>query len=166
MSINIVHDINESPSSAGPKLNWRILTEFTLDGVAGNEHQAMDRIAGAVQDLNLSPRRAERLKTAVGEATLNAIEYRSRHGSECTVLIRLLISKKTVAGYIPNDGSGSSKPKPGFPDSEAKIVGHQLPGGWGFFLVERRVDDTHLKGKEWHYVIEAFLYLEGEPSEG
>jgi anti-sigma regulatory factor (Ser/Thr protein kinase) len=165
MSTHMMQEAGEAPTSAGPKPNWRILAEFTLDGVAGNERQAMDRVASAVQDLNLLPRRAERLKTAVGEATLNAIDYRSQHGSECAVLIRLLVSKRTVAGHIPNDASGSSKPTPVSPDPEAKVVGHQLPGGWGFFLVERRVDDTHLKGKERQHLIEAFLYLEGELSE-
>ena len=159
----MVHEISEAATSAGSKPDWRILAEFTLDGATGNESQTMDRVARAVQDLNLLPRRAEQLKMAVKEAALNAIDRRVQHGSECAVLIRLLVSKKTAPGHIPNDASGSLKPIPAPP--EAKRVGHQLPGGWGFFLVERRVDHTHLTGKETQHVIETFLYLEGEPSE-
>ncbi len=53
------------------------LLEFELPGVPGNERVAMDRVAEAVGPLGLHPARLERLKTAVSEATMNAIEYGS-----------------------------------------------------------------------------------------
>jgi anti-sigma regulatory factor (Ser/Thr protein kinase) len=161
----MVQEFPGSPTAAEPRLSWRILTEFTLDGIAGNERQAVDHIASAVQDLNLLPWRVERLKTAVAEATLNAIEYRSWYEAECPVLIRLLVSKRMIPGHISTGGHDYSKPESQSPGSEAKTVRHPLPGGWGFFLVERRVDDTYHKGKKQHHVIEAFLYSEGELGE-
>ena len=161
----MVQEFPEVPTNSGSRPGWRTLAEFTLDGISGNEHQAMDDIAGAVQELNLLPRRVERLKTAVGEATLSAMEYRSRYGAECPVLIRLLVSQRVIPGHLSTGSRGHSKPESWPPEPGAKIVGHPLPGGWGFFLVERRADDTHHKGKKQHHVIEAFLYLEGELSE-
>ena len=45
---------------------------------AGNERAAMDRVAEAVAPLGLEPARLERLKTAVSETAMNAIEYGSQ----------------------------------------------------------------------------------------
>ena len=41
----------------------------------GNERLAIDQVAEAVAGLGLDGARLERLKTAVGEATMNAIEH-------------------------------------------------------------------------------------------
>ena len=54
------------------------LTAFSLPGTTGNEREAMDRVAAAVADLGLPADRLERLKTAVSEAAMNAIEYGSQ----------------------------------------------------------------------------------------
>jgi anti-sigma regulatory factor (Ser/Thr protein kinase) len=164
----MAQEFPEAPTNIGPRPSWRILTEFTLDRIVGNEREPepMDHIAGAVQELNLLPRRVERLQRAVGEAALNAIQIRSQRGAEGPVLIRLLVSTSAVARHNSTDGRERSKSELQAPDSGAKIGGHPLPGGWGFFLVERSVDDAHLKPKKQHHVIEVFLYLEGELSEG
>ena len=55
-----------------------LTTAFSIPGEEGNERLAMDRVAAAVADLGLAPARLERLKTAVSEATMNAIEYGSQ----------------------------------------------------------------------------------------
>ena len=55
-----------------------VLTSFTLPGLQGNEREAMDRVAAAVADLGLPTDRLERLKTAVSETAMNAIEYGSQ----------------------------------------------------------------------------------------
>ena len=55
--------------------DWQSLGEFTLPSIAGNERVAMDRVAEWVSPLGMEPGRMERLKTAVAEATMNAIEH-------------------------------------------------------------------------------------------
>ncbi len=62
-----------------------ILTAFSIPGEEGNERLAMDRVAAAVDGLGLSPARLERLKTAVSEAAMNAIEYGSQGRAEVPV---------------------------------------------------------------------------------
>ena len=54
------------------------LLAFTIEGAIGNERAAMQRVAEAVAPLGLEPARLERLKTAVAETVMNAIEYGSQ----------------------------------------------------------------------------------------
>ena len=56
----------------------------------GNEHPAMERVTEAVEELGLPAQRLERLKTAVAEATMNAMEHSSRYRSAMPVVIQVL----------------------------------------------------------------------------
>jgi hypothetical protein len=64
---------------------------------------------------------------------------------------------------ITDQGGGPiSPPEP--PDLAAKVSGQQRPRGWGFFLIEKMVDDVQISGDGAHHTIELFLYLEVPPS--
>ena len=54
-----------------------VLAEFDVPSAEGNERLAIERVSAAVKDLGLAESRLERLKTAVGEATMNAMEHGS-----------------------------------------------------------------------------------------
>ena len=56
-------------------LGWRTLGEFDLPSAPGNERQAIEQVMQLVADAPLAPRQSDRLKTAVGEATMNAMEH-------------------------------------------------------------------------------------------
>ena len=117
------------------------LTSFSLPGGEGNEREAMDRVAAAVADLNLAPDRLERLKTAVSETAMNAIEYGSQGRDDVSfdvdvevtatdVVVR--ITDHALSGAIPSDAE--------VPDIDRKLAGEQKPRGWGLFLIEHMVD--------------------------
>jgi anti-sigma regulatory factor (Ser/Thr protein kinase) len=117
------------------------LTSFSLPGAEGNEREAMDRVAAAVADLGLTPERLERLKTAVSETAMNAIEYGSRNQTEVPfdvdvavtatdVIVR--VTDRALSGPVPTDAET--------PDIERKLAGEQKPRGWGLFLIEHMVD--------------------------
>lgn len=114
---------------------------FSIPGEEGNERLAMDRVAAAVADLGISPARLERLKTAVSEATMNAIEYGSRGRPEIPVdivvettadAIVVRITDRALSGAVPDDAET--------PDIELKLAGDQKPRGWGLFLIKNMVD--------------------------
>src|SRR6478752_6496999 len=63
---------------AGDGDQSQLVTAFSVPGEEGNERIAMDRVAAVAVGLGLSPARLERLKTAVSEAAMNAIEYGSQ----------------------------------------------------------------------------------------
>jgi anti-sigma regulatory factor (Ser/Thr protein kinase) len=114
---------------------------FSIPGEEGNERLAMDRVAASVADLGISPARLERLKTAVSEATMNAIEYGSQGRADVPVDVEVeatpeavivRITDRALSGAVPDDAET--------PDIELKLAGAQKARGWGLFLIENMVD--------------------------
>jgi len=121
----------------------RRLDTFTLASEPGNERLALARVAGAVKDLGLDDRRLERLKTAVAEATMNAIEHGNRNRPDIPVEIEVTQDAGRIVVAISDQG-GQQSPKPGDspeePDLDRKLDGDQSPRGWGLFLIRNMVD--------------------------
>jgi serine phosphatase RsbU (regulator of sigma subunit)/anti-sigma regulatory factor (Ser/Thr protein kinase) len=140
----------------------RVLAQFTLQSVPGNERIAMEQVAAAVADLDLSPRRLERLRTAVAEATMNAIEHGNDNQAELQVSVQVLASEEVLRIHITDQGGNRDIPEPETPDIEAKLAGEQKARGWGLFLIRNMVDDMQLLGDDRHHTIELTLYLKGD----
>ncbi len=102
----------------------------------------MDRVAAAVADLGLAPARLERLKTAVSETAMNAIEYGSQGDAGRPGRHRRRDDRAT-----PSSSGSPTAPCPArvpddaeAPDIERKLAGEQKPRGWGLFLIKNMVD--------------------------
>ena len=89
----------------------RALAELSVPSEPGNERLAMERVAEAVKELGLPEQRLERLKTAVAEATMNAMEHANRYRSEVPVVIQVLSSDADLLVRITDQG-GSPVPDP------------------------------------------------------
>jgi serine/threonine-protein kinase RsbW len=139
---------------------WRTLAEWTLPSEPGNERLAMERVGEVVRGLNLATRRVERLKTAVAEATMNAIEHGNQNRPELPVEIIVRASAATVMVEIVDQG-GAPIGRSETPDLYAKLDGEQSPRGWGLFLIKSMVDDMHVSSDERHHRIELIMHLEG-----
>jgi anti-sigma regulatory factor (Ser/Thr protein kinase) len=144
---------------------WQILAEFSLPSQPGSDRLAREQVTTALRTLHISPSDLERLKTAVAEATLNAIEHGNRYQADLPVAIRIQASAKAVTVTITDQGSGPI-PDPQSPDLAAKVTGQQSSRGWGFFLIEKMTDNFRISGDEAHHTIELFLYLEGGEETG
>src|SRR5215210_7317113 len=88
---------------------WRVLAELSVASEPGNERLAMERVAEVVKELGLSEERLERLKTAVAEATMNAMEHGNRYRPEVPVVIEVLSSDVDLSvhqrpGQAPGPG--------------------------------------------------------------
>jgi serine phosphatase RsbU (regulator of sigma subunit)/anti-sigma regulatory factor (Ser/Thr protein kinase) len=117
------------------------LTAFSLPGTTGNEREAMDRVAAAVADLGLPEDRLERLKTAVSEAAMNAIEYGSQGQAEETFDVEVAVTPTDVIVKVTDHALSGTVPSDAeTPDIERKLAGEQKPRGWGLFLIEHMVD--------------------------
>ncbi len=130
----------EVPSQAGPASDDRVLLRLTLPGADGNERIAMDRVADAVAPLALDAARMDRLKTAVSEAAMNAIEYGSRSDPEVPVEIEVVLEAGDLVVRITDRGLSGPIADSEDPDLLAKLAGDQKPRGWGLFLIKRMVD--------------------------
>jgi anti-sigma regulatory factor (Ser/Thr protein kinase) len=124
----------------------RRLDTFTLASEPGNERLALARVAGAVKDLGLEGRKLERLKTAVAEATMNAIEHGNGNRPEIPVEVEVtqdgdqLIVAITDQGGQGDQADAVPGPGPEVPDLVRKLDGDQSPRGWGLFLIRNMVD--------------------------
>ena len=150
--------IDEKPGDE----DWRVLTEMSIASEPGNERQAMEQVGQAVQALNLPERRLEKLKTAVAEATMNAMEHGNKYQPDKPVTIQVLASHAALMVRIRDQGNGKPIAEPHTPDLEAKLAELQSPRGWGLFLIKNLVDDVHVISDEHHHTLELILYLEGD----
>jgi serine/threonine-protein kinase RsbW len=151
----------------GGNSTWRVLAKLSVSSEPGNERLAMERVAEVVKELGLSKERLERLKTAVAEATMNAMEHGNRYRPEVPVVIEVLSSGVDLSVRI-NDQGKSLVPDPDreVPDLESKLKGLQMPRGWGLFLIRNLVDEMHITSDEVHHTVGLVMHLEGGEDAG
>src|SRR5215218_8133268 len=141
--------------ATGHNGNRRILADFTLPNEPGNERLAMEKVAGGIEQLRPSEQRLERLKTAVAEATMNAMEHGNKYRAEVPVEVVVLVEDQDLMVRITDRGSGPPPSRGGnAPDLEAKLEGMQTPRGWGLFLIKSMVDEMSITGDDGHHTIE------------
>jgi serine phosphatase RsbU (regulator of sigma subunit)/anti-sigma regulatory factor (Ser/Thr protein kinase) len=138
-----------------------MLIEFSLPSEPGNERLVMDRIEEFVSATGLSADRLAKLKTAVSEAAMNAIEHGNEGRAEYPVSIRLHTTPEKISVAITDQGGNKQIPDAITPDLEAKLAGEQTPRGWGLFLIKNMVDEMHVSSDGTHHTVELVLHLEG-----
>jgi serine phosphatase RsbU (regulator of sigma subunit)/anti-sigma regulatory factor (Ser/Thr protein kinase) len=142
----------------------RQLAAFEVASEPGNERLAIDQVAEAVAGLGLAGQRLERLKTAVGEATMNAIEHGNGNRPELPVGVTVTTDDTDIKVRITDQGGDrGALPDVETPDLEAKLAGLQTPRGWGLFLIQNMVDRLETAVNEHHHTIELVMHLKEEP---
>jgi anti-sigma regulatory factor (Ser/Thr protein kinase) len=144
----------------------RTLAELSVPSEPGNERRAMEEVAGAVEGLGLPDRTLEKLKTAVAEATMNAMEHGNHYRAEVPVVIGVSASETELSVKITDEGSGPPAFDSETPDLEAKLEGMQTPRGWGLFLIKSMVDEMNVTGDEHHHTVELILHLDDQAEGG
>jgi serine/threonine-protein kinase RsbW len=143
------------------------LADFSLPSEPGNERRAMEEVAEAVSGLGLPEKTLERLKTAVAEATMNAMEHGNRYDPDVPVKIQVWRLEDCLLVRIIDRGSGPPpSPNAEAPDLEAKLEGIQTPRGWGLFLIKNMVDEMRVSGNPDHHTIELVINLKGDHDAG
>jgi anti-sigma regulatory factor (Ser/Thr protein kinase) len=121
--------------------SFRRLASFTMRSEPGNERVALAQVAEAVAGEGLSPGRLERLKTAVAETAMNAIEHGNRNQPEVPVDVVVTVADGDIVVTITDQGGAPEEAGPAAePDLAAKLTGEQAPRGWGLFLIRHMVD--------------------------
>jgi serine phosphatase RsbU (regulator of sigma subunit)/anti-sigma regulatory factor (Ser/Thr protein kinase) len=139
----------------------RVLADFTIASEPGNERIVMDRVAETIAPLDLSPSIVERLKTAVSEATMNAIEHGNQNRADVPVQVRVLIREVGLAVEITDQGGDPHIPILEAPDIDLKLAGLQTPRGWGLFLIQNMVDEMRRSVDGSQHTVELIVYLKG-----
>jgi serine phosphatase RsbU (regulator of sigma subunit)/anti-sigma regulatory factor (Ser/Thr protein kinase) len=154
----LLRSVQSVPGANGASAE-RTLARFELPSAPGNERLAMQRVAEAVEPLALPPAQLERLKTAVAEATMNAMEHGNRFQDDLPARVRVTSDGTTLAVAITDRGHGQPIPEAELPDLGAKLAGLQSPRGWGLFLIQNMVDEVHVETDETHHTLTLVLHL-------
>ena len=152
--------LDRLPTTTNPIL--QSLAKFSLPSHPGNERHAMEQVAQAVQKLNMPADRLERLKTAVAEATMNAMEHGNHYRSELNVEIEVMASTEQLSVTIQDHGGGKQPIQSVEPDLDAKLAGEQSPRGWGLFLIKNMVDEMHVSTDQIHHTVVLIMHLGGK----
>ncbi len=107
------------------------VASFTLDSTLGNEREAMVRVAEIVAGLGLGGERLERLKTAVSEAAMNAIEHGNKGDPDLPVVISVLADNEKILVRIRDQGGGRPIPDAGLAQPRSQTGGRAEPAGMG-----------------------------------
>ena len=132
----------------------RRLDAFALASEPGNERLAIARVAESVASAGLPAARLERLKTAVAEAVMNAIEHGNGNRKEIPVDIEVTQDGDEITVSISDQGGLPPTAAAEAPDLVKKLNGAQSPRGWGLFLIRSMVDAMEVTGDgERHTVL-------------
>ncbi|HJS71254.1 MAG TPA: SpoIIE family protein phosphatase [Acidimicrobiia bacterium] len=143
-------------------LTEEILAEFEISSQEGNERVAIERVAEVVGALGLETSRLEKLKTAVGETVMNAIEHGNENNPDLEVGVRVAASASRLSIRVVDHGGDKDIPEAVTPDLEAKLAGEQTPRGWGLFLIGQMVDEVNTARENGHHIVELVMNREGE----
>jgi serine phosphatase RsbU (regulator of sigma subunit)/anti-sigma regulatory factor (Ser/Thr protein kinase) len=141
------------------------LADLQIPSEPGNERTAMQQVADVVAGLDLPPTRLEKLKTAVAEATMNAIEHGNQNNPEVNVHITVEATSDDLTIRIVDHGGGRDITESTAPDLEKKLAGEQTPRGWGLFLIKNMVDEMKVSSDETHHTIELVMHLGATPEQ-
>ncbi|MDQ3963820.1 MAG: SpoIIE family protein phosphatase [Actinomycetota bacterium] len=138
----------------------KLLSEFSVPSEEGNERLVISQVTDVIGEV-VGGERLERLKTAVGEAAMNAIEHGNKLDAGTPVLVRVTKTRSAFSVAITDQGGERAILEAETPDIDAKLAGLQKPRGWGLFLIKNMVDDV----KNWtegdQHTVELTMNLEG-----
>lgn len=139
----------------------KLLASFKVPSVEGNETLAISQVADVVGLLGLTEMKLDRLKTAVGETVMNAIEHGNENKAELDVTVEVKATPAAVRVTVTDHGGNKVIPDVETPDLEAKLAGEQTPRGWGLFLIEKMVDEVWAENENGFHKVELVMNREG-----
>jgi hypothetical protein len=119
-------------------------------------------IADAVQELALPPAHLERLQITVAGAALKAIQRNVSRQSAPLVLIRIFVLRVVLeesAQAVADDELSEQITKSSSPET-GQTSAYPVHG-WGYFSIERLIDDPKGPDEPPQHAVELYLYHEG-----
>lgn len=133
----------------------RLAAEFSVASETGSEREAARLVEDALRLYALPPVQIERIKTAVCEAVLNAIEHGNDNLPYLPVHIQVEVGEECITISVYDHGLVRTLPEtPVEPDLAAKLAGEQRPRGWGMYLIRKMVDELTVSSNPSRHCVE------------
>jgi serine phosphatase RsbU (regulator of sigma subunit)/anti-sigma regulatory factor (Ser/Thr protein kinase) len=149
--------LTEPEAHSESKPDWQLMAEFDIPSQPGNERAASEKALEVLQPINLDDEVNNRLKTAVAEATMNAMEHGNHYREDLPVRIEVMSNDEQIVIRVHDFGAGMSQVEMVLPDLDSKLAGEQSPRGWGLFLIKNMVDEMNLLQDEQGQIIELIV---------
>ena len=143
---------------------WQTLIEFDAPSITGTERLIMEKAAAAAYAY-LPPATLERLKTAVAEAVMNAIEHGNQAQPDMPIRVRVRAREGVVVVEVIDHGSRGAIPESTVPNLEAKLAGVEKPRGWGLFLIQRLTDNVQIENGIDYHMMRLTFFSGEDPDE-
>jgi serine/threonine-protein kinase RsbW len=120
------------------------LVRLTIPSRAGYEKVAMDTAASLARQAGLAAERVEDLRTAVGEACMNAIEHGHGGDARRRVLLAMAATPSEIEIRVRDRGEAFALPQAD-PSIAAAVESGGSTRGWGIFLIRNLVDEVEFR---------------------
>ncbi len=127
--------------------------ELEIPSELGYEKIAMAAAAAIAGRMGFSFDRIEDLKTAVGEAVINAIEHGNQLNGNATVTVVLTSKNNALVLHIIDCGYQPIPPIP--PERELRLDNR----GWGMFLIKSLVDNAETVAQPGRNEMKMIMHL-------
>lgn len=161
ITLVVVRRSSSAQDSALAFESGELLDAFTVASEEGNERVAIARLAEVVAPLGFEERDVERLKTALAETVMNAIEHGNENRPELEVGVEVRATDEVLTIRVTDQGGAKEIPEAQTPDLEAKLAGTQTPRGWGLFLIEKMVDEVRSTSDGRTHTVELIVKRKG-----
>lgn len=144
----------------------RHLIRIEVPSEPGREREVIAKLEPALLEV-LPAGRIERMKTAVAEGTMNAIEHGNHNDASIPVIVDAFIRHESLVVRIIDRGSFDGEEQTATaPDLDLKLAGLQTPRGWGLFLIRNMVDEVRVGGDDDHHTLDLVMHLKESDDNG
>ncbi len=118
--------------------------ELRIPSEVGNERLAIALSEAVANRMGFTEDRVEDLKTAVGEACMNAIEHGNRQDENIKVVVQLTVEPTRLAVDVLDQGADPIPSRHPCPSIERMLDGEVPSGGLGIFLIQNLMDEVEI----------------------
>jgi serine/threonine-protein kinase RsbW len=115
------------------------LVELNIPNVLGAEKKAIEQAVTIAENMGFTKDRIEDLKTALGEACINAIEHGNKFDQNKKVRVTLAADNNSLQVVVHDEGDGIDPEK--IPKKRVRDNGFPCRRGYGVFLITNLVNE-------------------------
>jgi anti-sigma regulatory factor (Ser/Thr protein kinase) len=118
-------------------------TSLTIPSIFGNEEILVETVGSVARIKGYPFEKVNKLKSAVAELSVNAIEHGNRNDPDKNVVMTISCEESAMRVSIRDYGDGRLDPDFSKPDIGKQVADKKL-GGWGMYLVHTLVDEMNI----------------------
>jgi serine/threonine-protein kinase RsbW len=135
--------------------------ELHIPSELGWERTAMDVAGGVATRMGFPTDRVDDIKTAVAEATINAIEHGNALDASQKVFIVLIPEGESLEINVRDQSPTPFPPRSDTPPVlDDKLAGLATTRGWGTFLIQSLVDEVEYSSTSEGNLVRMVIHLE------